>query len=366
VDLRLENVNLCGDVKEMLSVFDGIGKKYEVDGDRLYVCRGTSASKNIEISIAESGTCLRFVLTYFAFADLDSVTVLLGERLAQRPILPLIECLNSAGADIRFQKGKIYIKKKHKTPEIFNINSSESSQFLTSIMMFASSQKRQAQIVIDSDIASGSYIQMTKDVIKMFEDTSTSLSYRLDPDYSTACYYWFYSYLLRKPVFIEKIGSIFQPDYKFLGVLEQLGIRFIENDACLSINPEYSLIPSSHSSLTFDMKDMPDQIITLSFLLLDAGIKAQIKGCSTLFLKESDRIAGIIENIRLLGGNADYADDTLTILPPLSLPSDLQITLKTFKDHRFAMTFLALQQKFPLFKIDDTDCIKKSFEPMTP
>jgi len=392
VELQLENINLCNDVQEMLGIFKLIGKGYSISADKLNVrraCDEANHSKNIEINISESGTCLRFILTYFAFAGYDSVTIRLGERLSQRPIIPLVDCLNDAGANIRllqrFSEGQIYIEKYNEKKHYFALNSSESSQFLTSIILYASSLKKQTKITLNADIASLSYIQMTADILKMFGVSmqyegnvvtvngagetclaNTSITYKLDPDYSTACYYWFYSYLLRKPLFIKKIGSISQPDYKFLDVLRQLGINFIEKDDYISVNPDYSPLPNPHLPFPIDMSEMPDQIITLSFLAFCAGIKVCIKGCHTLFLKESDRVAGIIENVRLLGGEAHYSDDVLTIVPAELPKLESVIPLKTYGDHRFAFTFLVLKEKYPCLEIDDIDCVKKSYDRSPP
>jgi 3-phosphoshikimate 1-carboxyvinyltransferase len=336
VDVCIKNANLCNDVKEMLGVYDAIGKRYVIKGDMISVYKGGGDFKRVEITIKECGTCLRFILPYFAFSEYEQVRISLGERLAQRPILPLVESLNKAGADIQvcigeFPSPYILINKYRFKGDSFTIDSSESSQFLSSLLMYPHAKRTEA-----SSAVTGSYVRMTEDVIRLFKQGSEALTIDCDPDYSTACYYWFYSYLMNKPVEIKEMTNIYQPDYAFREIAEQI-----------------NQFPTH-----IDMTDMPDQIITLAFQSLFSHYEVNITGCQTLALKESDRIHGILENVRLLGGEATYHKEILTIKPLNKEP--LPCTLKTYNDHRFAMTFMVLRQKYPYLEIDNVECIKKS------
>jgi len=380
----------------MLNIYDVIGKRYVINGDSIKIfpaippfikggrgdfgvkgeqpltLRG-ACNKVIQLHIKESGTCLRFILPYFAFCDY-SLTITLGERLSQRPIIALIDCLNQAGASINSIDNKILITKAILKDQSFYIDSSESSQFVSSLLMYASSLKSQSKLIIEKDIASESYVKMTVDVLKLFSTKAnflnnemiveqncqlSTVNCQLPPDYSTACYYFLYSYLLKKTVFIKNDTSIYQPDYYFIDVLKSMNINFIEDGDYISVDPNN--IPTSDFRLPncIDMSNMPDQIITLSFLLLFSGIRGKVSGCKTLFKKESNRVEGIIENIKLLGGDADYTDDILSISPLDNEPK--QCLLKTYNDHRFAMTFLVIKEKYPYLEIDNIECVSKSY-----
>ncbi|MCL2063486.1 MAG: hypothetical protein FWG98_03810 [Candidatus Cloacimonetes bacterium] len=433
VDIKIDNVNLCNDVKEMLTILDLLGKKYnlkcdEIPPPHLWGWQGGEdtltiphsdtklsnlpfqkndlSTSPLTIYINEAGTCLRFVLPFLAFSEYESVTIILGDQLSKRPILPLINCLNQAGANISIEKNIIYIKKYRHINSIFYLNSSDSSQFLSSLMMFASSRKLVSKIVLsindDYDkidelqgiknddnfntdncvkntfLPSQSYIKMTEDILKLF---NTYISYSKneicvtpnspplkinissDPDYSTACYFWLYSFLMKKPLFIQKSKNIYQPDYYFIEIIKRLNISFINKKDFIAI--DINKIDSFPNALLFDMTNMPDQIITLAFLLLIIGVKAKIHGCQTLAKKESNRLEGIIENIKILGGEAFYENELLHIIPAGSLFDNGKrdnYLLKTYNDHRFAMTFLVLRQKYPFINIDNIDCIAKSYK----
>ena len=101
VDIMIKNFNLCYDVLEMLAIYDTLHIKYILKEDKLYIYKTEkTTSSDISISISESGTCLRFVLPYFAFVFPHKVVIKLGDRLSKRPISKLIDCLNGAGGDV--------------------------------------------------------------------------------------------------------------------------------------------------------------------------------------------------------------------------------------------------------------------------
>jgi 3-phosphoshikimate 1-carboxyvinyltransferase len=368
----------------MLAVYDAIEKRYTITENMLYLPPTEISNLNDTplIHIAECGTCLRFVLPYFAFSDFKFVEIEMGVRLAQRPIDQLIDALNSAGGHAQRYNDKILIIGKEFCIDGFSFDSSDSSQFLSSLMMFAttlmSSSENAIKIDFTDSLPSKSYINMTADVMRLFgfeairDDDKMKCTVRmtiqpndiditLDPDYSTVCYHWFYSYLCQRELFIKKMGIISQPDYAFIDILKQIGILFIETEESISVSAK-SLFPLPTSEYNIDMSDNPDQIITLSFIALVSGITVHISGCETLSHKESDRIAGIIENISILGGSAIYNNEILSVYPLKSsgLLSEKPVLLKTFNDHRFALTFLVLREKHPHIQIDNIDCIKKS------
>jgi len=362
INLHIENINLCDDVKEMLSVYTAIGKRYEICDTTLNVYAGfTDTTDEINITITASGTCLRFILPFLALVYGKKCYISLGDRLAKRPLQPLIDCLVNAGADIVMNDvtGTLFIASTKNPVDTFIIDSSTSSQFLSALMLYCS-YYQDTKIIGGDTATSHAYIRMTREVIHLLPQPPlphSTISLKLDPDYSTACYVWLYSYLQRKEIFIAKLTNIYQPDYKFVAIMWELGIDFIEKDGYISVSLD-SPFPCSHDNISVDMSDLPDQIITLAFLCLIAGVRAEISGCGSLRYKESDRIAGILENVALLGGEASFADNVLYIEPLSVQPSACM--LKTYHDHRFACVFWVLQQKFTFLEVDDVECVSKS------
>ena len=370
-DVILNNVNFCTDVGEMLHLYDAVKFDYRIIQDQIFIYHTNfDYSQKIQIRINESGTCLRFALSFFAFNSFPEVTILLGSRLAERPIIPLIKCLNRTGANITMHNGVIRIEKTKTIGKNFFLDEIDSSQYVSSLMMLISVPMTRMPINCNLKNISSSYIKMTEDILTKFNTKIFSLNNTItiqkkliiplhisfETDYSTACYIFLYSMIMEKPIYIKKIHDFSQPDYKFLEVLKKINFYIFEDDDYVSI--DINMI-SPLENLLIDMKDMPDQIITLAFLAFCLHFTVNITGCESLSLKESDRVKGIIKNIKLLGGHADYSNGILSITPSYEDP--LECELLTFRDHRFAMTFWVMKQKFSYLAIDYLGCIDKSY-----
>lgn len=371
IELTVSNVNLCNDVQEILNIYNQINKKYLIKDDSLHISKDTNKPDNISIMIYESGTCLRFVLPYLCFAGFDLVKIQLGKRLSLRPLQPLIDCLIDCGALISFSNNEIRINKAALQSKHIVIDSSQSSQFLSSLLMLASSVNGKFTIQTKNKIASKSYIKSTIDLLNYFEidvspendefhvfgkNITRKTEFDCDPDYSSACYVWLYSALNNKQITVKQAKNIYQADYGFLKILAMIGFNTVFDNDLLYLNSQTIKAPQHYH---FNMENMPDQIITLAFLSLFSNFSVSISGCETLALKESDRITGILANIKLLGGQASFANNTLSVKPLLNKP--LKVKLLTFNDHRFAMTFVVLKKIYPYLEIDNTDCIAKSY-----
>ena len=379
IGISICNINLCDDVIEMLEILKVIGKHFEIKDDTLEICHEkpfTLLMNEYTMGIKNAGTVLRFILPYLAFAEYKTVIITLGDRLSKRPIVQLIDCLNRAGANISFENDVIIIRKHRYIKNVFVAEGNETSQFISSLMMFGTSRNVVTKIVIPDfqNVVSKSYIKMTESILYKFNieikyidneiyimPTDLKLTDKLniicDPDYSTACYYFMYSYLMQKEIYIKKITDLHQPDYYFIDVLKKYNINFIETDDSISVDVDN--IGDFPDDTSIDMGDMPDQIITLAFMAFINNKKIYINGCHTLNLKESNRLEGISENIKRLGGSSFITENSITIFPLNSEPKKCILT--TFDDHRFAMTFMVLKQKYTYLEIDNIDCVRKSF-----
>jgi 3-phosphoshikimate 1-carboxyvinyltransferase len=405
VDMQIHNANICEDVQETLNIFKVLKIVYKISNNIIFVphsqksiiktdlsdikthtLRNTHIKANYmesaNIQISEAGTTLRFILPYLAFCNVKDIYIKLGDRLSHRPIDALIQPLKLLGADItKLDNKEIHIRNNNSQRDSdlsIVVDSSQSSQFLTSLILFATSQENKTLILLNGAVSSDSYINITRDLIKLFgfkmihekddiisitkfRQTPTAIKYICDPDYSTVCYLWLFSIIMEKSIIINKPKETCQPDYNFIYLLKDIGYKLTETNDSISIDVKQQISITTKCKLEkyYDMSAMPDQIITMAFLAFFTNTKIVITGCRTLIFKESNRIRGIIENIQLLGGIATYKDDALTIFPSYNhIPNCL---LKTFNDHRFAMTFLVLQKKFPQLEIDNTECLKKSY-----
>ncbi|HQZ69458.1 MAG TPA: 3-phosphoshikimate 1-carboxyvinyltransferase, partial [Planctomycetaceae bacterium] len=73
--------------------------------------------------------------------------------------------------------------------------------------------------------------------------------------------------------------------------------------------------------------------------------------------KETDRIAAVVTELRRAGIQADELPDGLTIHPGTPQPAEI----KTYDDHRMAMSFSLLGLKVPGIRILDPGCTAKTY-----
>jgi 3-phosphoshikimate 1-carboxyvinyltransferase len=102
---------------------------------------------------------------------------------------------------------------------------------------------------------------------------------------------------------------------------------------------------------------MPDIVPSLAVVALFAAGPTRIAGVPHLRIKESDRIAALVAEIRRLGGEAAETADGLTIVPrPLR-----GVRVETYDDHRMAMAFAVAGLRVPGLTVANPACVTKSF-----
>ena len=109
---------------------------------------------------------------------------------------------------------------------------------------------------------------------------------------------------------------------------------------------------------TIDCVAIPDAAMTLAVVALFARGPTTLTGIASWRVKETDRIAAMATELRKLGATVDAGDDHLTVVPPARLAP---ATIDTYDDHRMAMCFSLAAFGGVAVRIDDPDCVRKTF-----
>jgi len=108
-----------------------------------------------------------------------------------------------------------------------------------------------------------------------------------------------------------------------------------------------------------DVPAMVDEIPMLACLATRAEGETVITGAGELRVKESDRIAAVVTNLRALGAHADELADGMRIL---GSDRPLKGRVVTHGDHRLAMAFGVLGAAAGnSIEVDDRDCVGVSY-----
>ncbi|MCQ2986894.1 3-phosphoshikimate 1-carboxyvinyltransferase [Helicobacter pylori] len=137
--------------------------------------------------------------------------------------------------------------------------------------------------------------------------------------------------------------------------LEIIGDIYIEHAPLKSINIDQNIA------------SLIDEIPALSIAMLFAKGKSMVKNAKDLRSKESDRIKAVVSNLKALGIECEEFEDGFYIegledISPLKQRfSRIKPPLiKSFNDHRIAMSFAVLTLALPL-EIDNLECANISF-----
>jgi hypothetical protein len=118
-----------------------------------------------EVNLENAGTCMRFLTAFFATKDNKNINLIGSERMKQRPIKSLVDALIKLGADINYIENPNYppleIKGKKLTGNSMDIDASESSQYITALMLIAPFVQNGLTLNLSGNIASFDYIKMT-------------------------------------------------------------------------------------------------------------------------------------------------------------------------------------------------------------
>ena len=137
----------------------------------LKALRQIKRSKNKSINIHNAGTDMRFLTAVLAIKK-GTWTITGSERMKKRPIGELVSALKSLGAEIEFLEKENYppleIKGKIILGGTLKIDASQSSQFISALLLISPKLKNGLVLTLKNRIVSSPYIEMTAALLKKF------------------------------------------------------------------------------------------------------------------------------------------------------------------------------------------------------
>ncbi|OOQ12182.1 3-phosphoshikimate 1-carboxyvinyltransferase [Helicobacter pylori] len=125
--------------------------------------------------------------------------------------------------------------------------------------------------------------------------------------------------------------------------------------------------PLKAISIDQNIASLIDEIPALSIAMLFAKGKSMVRNAKDLRAKESDRIKAVVSNFKALGIECEEFEDGFYVegledISPLKqhLSQKKPPLIKSFNDHRIAMSFAVLTLALPL-EIDNLECANISF-----
>ncbi|WP_426475279.1 3-phosphoshikimate 1-carboxyvinyltransferase [Chryseobacterium balustinum] len=339
-------------------------------------------SENSEIvDIHHAGTAMRFLTSYYSIQE-GKTTILTGSgRMKERPIKNLVTALQNLGVEIEYLENEgfppLKITGRKITETKVDVPANISSQFITSLLLIAGKLENGLEINLVGEVTSRSYIEMTLDILTKFgiknsfvgntikvESTINhqvpTINYEVESDWSSASYFYSFAALGRKTIHLKSFyNESTQGDSAIADIYETFfGIKtiFTEDEHKLTLQPiENFQFPEK---IILDMNNCPDIAQTLCVTAAALKIPFEISGLGTLRVKETDRLLALFNELQKLGAETEITDSTIKSIS-FNEPQD-NISIKTYQDHRMAMSFAP----FCLIKelnIEDENVVEKSY-----
>ncbi|WP_267406857.1 MULTISPECIES: 3-phosphoshikimate 1-carboxyvinyltransferase [unclassified Chryseobacterium] len=339
-------------------------------------------SENTEtVDIHHAGTAMRFLTSYYSIQD-GKTTILTGSgRMKERPIKNLVTALQNLGVEIEYLENEgfppLKITGRKITQTSVDVPANISSQFITSLLLIAGKLENGLEINLIGEVTSRSYIEMTLDILTKFgiknsfigntikvesisNQQPTTNNYEVESDWSSASYFYSIAALGRETIHLKSFyQSSTQGDSAIADIYEQFfGIKttFNEEKHQLTLQPDPNF--QFPEKIVLDMNNCPDIAQTLCVTATALKIPFEISGLGTLRVKETDRLLALYNELKKLGAETEFTDLTIKSIS-FNEPEE-NIIIKTYQDHRMAMSFAP----FCLIKelqIEDEDVVEKSY-----
>lgn len=333
------------------------------------------------VDIHHAGTAMRFLTSYYAIQE-GKTTILTGsERMKQRPIKDLVTALQNLGADITYLEKEgfppLKIVGKKITVQKVDVPAHISSQFITSLLLIAGKLENGLKIILVGEITSRSYIEMTLEILNQFgikntfegntikvdhyKDSSTeNKQYEVESDWSSVSYFYSFAAIGRKTISLKSFyPKSTQGDSAIAKIYEKFfGLKtiFDSSQQLLTLEPIEDF--SFPESINLDMNNCPDIAQTLCVTATALQIPFEISGLGTLKVKETDRLLALQNELIKIGAKTDITSSTIESLEFVKPVEN--ISIKTYQDHRMAMSF-APYCLISEITIEDENVVEKSY-----
>lgn len=334
-----------------------------------------STAGSITIDCEDGGTPFRTLLGQAAISA-KSTTFVGTSRLAERPHQSLLDslerALGPAGFSYAWRKPwPLVVNGTTASQEpIFRVRASESSQFVTSLMLAAAALSRREgrawTVAVDDVPASAAYLDITRRWLERagFEArpvatgwsiswTCPSIPASVPGDWSSIGYLLLAAW--KSGSVVSGVDeSVEHPDAKVVAVLRAAGLS-------VEISGGRARVEGSVArGIQASGEDCPDLLPTLAALACVCPAASTLSQVEILRVKESDRLEGIRSLLRSVGAESLLEGDRLIIRPLLEGPETFRFDSRG--DHRLAMAAGTLAALLGArLELTEPRCVRKSF-----
>jgi 3-phosphoshikimate 1-carboxyvinyltransferase len=381
-DTRVHDLLDSDDTGHMLAALAGLGVDWAArpgGGHRVRGAGGMFPAKSADLFLGNAGTALRPLTAVLAFSG-GRYRVSGVARMHERPIRDLVDALRGLGAEIAYLERDGFPPLEIRPaaiagPVSARVRGDVSSQYVTALLM-ALPLVGGGTLAIEGDLVSRPYVDMTVNLMRRFgvpverdgwerfrvpgDAYASPGQIWVEGDASSATYFLAAGALggarTGDVVRVEGVGrASIQGDVRFAEVLERMGATVRRGDNWIEATGR----PGGRlAALDADLNHIPDAAMTAAVLALFADGTSVLRNVGTWRVKETDRLTAMATELRKLGATVDEGDDHLRVTPPRHFRA---ATIDTYEDHRMAMCFSLAALGGVAVRINDPECVRKTF-----
>ncbi len=367
---EISNVLYSDDIIATLDAMEAMGAKIERLEDKLII--DGSKVKRIDnvIDAHESGSTIRFLIP-IALTINEPITFIGRNHLVKRPLDIYTKIFDEQGIKYFKETNELplYVEGAIKSG-VYEIRGDISSQFITGLLYALPLLEGDSKLVITTNLESKGYVDLTIDILKMFNieiinydykeftikgnQVYKPFNYTIEGDYSQVAF-WLVAQTLGADLnLLNMREDSYQGDKKIIEDINALGgdVKFI--------NGLIKASASNTKGAVIDFSESPDLGPALTVLASLSEGESRFINASRLRIKECDRITCMRVELEKMGAKITEEPDKMIITGVKSLKGN--VVLDAHNDHRIAMalSIASLKANGPI-KIMGADCVKKSY-----
>ncbi len=324
------------------------------------------------------GTVFRFLLAWAAVREGKEHIITGDARLLKRPHEPLVEALRLLGADIEaLDKGYRVLGKRLAGGTVV-MDAPLSSQFISALLLIAPLMENGLYLRWTGTRLSEPYVLMTMLALERFDVPPVvdhdgirvrarplrAQEFHVPPDWSAASF-WF-----EIAAFAGNARILLRDLHRDRWQGDEAACQLWKPWVRAETTPKGILLVSERSTgfgdgrqeLSFNLRNHPDMFQPLALTCAGLGQAARFTGLENLHLKETDRIAAVIDALSDMGIRPEVPENGFA-LPfsdrPHALPAEH--AFNTFGDHRMAMCLAPLALVISRLTLNAPGVVVKSY-----
>ena len=344
--------------------------------DTQVMIRALQAQPGDTIDILAAGTAMRFLTAYLSVTPGDRI-ITGTQRMQQRPIQVLVDALRELGANIDYvaQEGfpPLRIQGTTLVQSHISLPGNVSSQYISALLMIGPMLENGLKLTLTGEIISRPYINLTLQLMKDFGGKAawmnehellvepqpySSIPFYVESDWSAASYWYQIAALSPKacitlPGLFEKS---YQGDSQVARIFRSLGVETIYRDKTVILQKSGKPV----ERLDYNFINQPDlaQTFVVTCALLD--IPFRFSGLQSLKIKETDRMAALICEMKKLGYVLQESEGSILSWERERCERSPE-AIDTYEDHRMAMAFAPACLTLPDVRINNPHVVTKSY-----